>query len=120
MSLLSWLALFSDQLFQFASCLCFQQQRSYWGKNRAGSLTALLSFCFPSIWVPWGRRLLTILQCVLLCFLMICYGDCMLLIYVVLGDFADMDFACIAIENTMIDHSWSRFHQVLIIDAPTA
>ena len=51
---------------------------------------------------------------------MICYGDCILLIYVFLGDFADMDFACIAIENTMIDHSWSRFHQVLIIDAPTA
>lgn len=46
MSLLSWLAMFSDRLFQFASCFCFQQQRSYWGKNRAGSHTALLSFSF--------------------------------------------------------------------------
>lgn len=46
MSLLSWLAMFSDRLFQFASCFCFQQQRSYWGKNRAGSHTVLLSFSF--------------------------------------------------------------------------
>lgn len=88
MSLLSWLAMFSDQLFQFASCLCFQQQRSYWGKNRAGSQTALLSFVFRLYGFLGGAGflLLAILQCVLLCFFMKCYGDCMLLIYVFLAD----------------------------------